>query len=350
MRPDKLTTQLTPLFKNIELIINKARFDAAATVGQILLERNWQIGASINVHILNEEKPEYGESIISSLSIKLGAQFGRGYSKSNLFNMVKFARLFPVDKFQTLSGKLTWSHIVELLAIEDEVKRNFYVEMCRLEQWDTRTLKKKIGLLTFERTAIAKKPTDVIQYEIEQVRQSNTLSPDLVFRDPYILDFLDLQPPYQEKDIESAIIRELENFLLELGSDFTFIARQKRITIDAEHYWADLVMYHRRLRSVVVFEIKNGTFNARDKGQLELYLRWYEKHETLEGENPPIGVVLCTDKSEAHIELLQLNKSNIRVAQIITTIPNKEQLEQRLKLIIEKARANASAQQLGTKK
>ena len=164
------------------------------------------------------------------------------------------------------------------------------------------------------------------------------MSPDLVFRDPYFLDFLSLKNHYSEKDLESAILAELQDFIVELGSDFAFMARQKRITIDNDDYYIDLLFYHRRLRCLVVIELKIGKFTAADKGQVELYLRWLEKNEMQQGENPPIGLILCTHKNEEHVELLQLDKSNIRVADYLTELPAKKILEDKLHQSIERAK------------
>lgn len=192
--------------------------------------------------------------------------------------------------------------------------------------------------MLYERTAISKKPDETIQNDLNLLKNSQKLSPDLIFKDPYFLDFLGLKNNYSEKDLESAILSELENFIVELGSDFGFLARQKRITIDNEDYYIDLLFYHRRLRCLVVIELKLGKFSAADKGQVELYLRWLEKHELLEGENPPIGLILCTDKNQEHVELMQLDKSNIRVADYLTELPDKKLLESKLHQSIENAK------------
>ena len=192
--------------------------------------------------------------------------------------------------------------------------------------------------MLFERTAISKKPDEVIAREMELLKDEKKLSPDLVFRDPYFLDYCGLTDVYSEKDLESAIIAELTRFIIELGSDFAFLARQKRITIDNRDYYLDLVFYHRRLRCLVAIDLKLGEFEAAFKGQMELYLRWLEKYEMAEGENLPIGLILCSGKNEEHIELLQLDKSNIRVAEYLTKLPDMKLLEAKLKQSIERAR------------
>ena len=210
--------------------------------------------------------------------------------------------------------------------------------MCKIDKWSTRTLENRIDSMLYERTAISKKPDETIIKELELLKNEQKLSPDLVFRDPYFLDFLGLKDTYSEKDIESAILAELQNFIIELGSDFCFMARQKRITIDNQDYYIDLLFYHRKLKCLVAIELKLGRFTAADKGQVELYLRWLEKYEQQEGENPPIGLILCSGKNEEHVELMQLNKSNIRVADYLTELPDKKILEQKLHQSIERAK------------
>jgi predicted nuclease of restriction endonuclease-like (RecB) superfamily len=233
---------------------------------------------------------------------------------------------------------LSWSHFVELIPIDDPLKRDFYAEMCRMERWNVRTLRHKIGHFLYERTAVSKKPDRLVEADIAALRDENRLTPDLVFRDPYFLDFLGLTQPYVEKDVEQAILRELEAFILELGSDFAFVARQKRIQVDDEDYYLDLLFYHRRLRRLVAVDLKLGKFQAADKGQMELYLRWLEKHDTRPGEDPPLGLILCADKSAEHVELLQLDRSGIRVAQYLTELPPRQLLEKKLHDAIRLAR------------
>ena len=180
--------------------------------------------------------------------------------------------------------------------------------------------------MLYERTAISKKPEETIRHEIAQLGESGQITPDLVFRDPYFLDFLNLRDSYSEKDLESAIVAELQRFIIELGSDFAFLARQKRISIDNRDYYLDLLFYHRRLKALVAIDLKIGEFDAAYKGQMELYLAWLEKHESVEGEDPPVGLILCAGKNPEHVELLQLHRSNIRVADYLTALPSKDVL------------------------
>ena len=253
--------------------------------------------------------------------------------------MLQFAGIFPKEEIVvTLSRELGWSHIIAILPVKDPLGRDFYAEMCRLERWSVRTLRQKIDGMLFERTALSKKPEHLIKQEIEVLRKEDKISTDLVFRDPYFLDFLGLQHSYSEKDLETAILREMESFLLELGVGFTFVARQKRITIDHEDYYIDLLLYHRKLQRLVAIELKLGKFKYTDKGQMELYLRWLEKYEKQAGEEAPLGLILCAGKSDEHIELLQLGKSGIRVAEYMTEMLPKKVLEQKLHNAIRVAR------------
>ena len=223
-----------------------------------------------------------------------------------------------------------WSHFIEIIPLKNDLQRDFYAEMCRVEQWSVRRLREKIGGMLFERTALSKKPVSLARLELAALRTEDKLTPDLVFRDPYFLDFLGLKGAYSEKDLEAAILKELESFILELGVGFGFVARQKRITVDDEDYYLDLLFFHRKLRRLVAVELKLGKFRAADKGQMELYLRWLEKHEKEPGEGPPIGLILCADKSDEHVELLQLGKSGIRVAAYLTELPPRKLLQQKL--------------------
>src|SRR4051812_34334510 len=238
----------------------------------------WSVGNRIRREILGERRARYGEQVVETLASELAAQYGRGFGRRNLFQMIRFTEAFPDRRIvQTLSAQLGWSHFIEIIPLDDPLKRDFYAEMCRLERWSVRTLRSRIGGMLFERTAIAKQSEEVIRRELESLRAEDQLTPDLVFRDPYVLEFLRLHGAYSEEDLEAAILRELEAFLLELGGDFTFVARQKRITVDKEDYYLDLLFFHRRLRRLVAVELKLEKFQAADKGQMELYLRWLNK-------------------------------------------------------------------------
>ena len=327
------------LLGDIRHLIEAAREQTARAVNSTLVIMYWQIGKRIREDVLQNERAEYGKEILQTLSAKLVEDYGRGFSPRNLANMTLFAEVFPDEQIvATLSRQLGWSHFVELIPLEDPLKRNFYAEMCRVERWSVRTLRHKVGHLLFERTAIAKKPAALIAQDIAALRDEDRLTPDMVFRDPYFLDFLGLTGHHLEKDVEDAILRELEAFILELGTDFAFVARQKRITVDGEDYYLDLLFYHRRLRCLVAIDLKLGKFQAADKGQMELYLRWLEQYEMQPSEEAPIGLILCADKSEEHVELLRLKDSSIRVARYLTELPPKKLLEKKLHDAISLAR------------
>jgi predicted nuclease of restriction endonuclease-like (RecB) superfamily len=329
----------SPLFHSIRELIEQSKQQIAVSVNAAMSLLYWQIGRRIKEEILQNKRAGYGEQIVQSLAAQLMLEYGKGFSKRNLFNMIQFASIFPDEEIVvSLIRQLSWTHILAIIPIEDPLKREFYIEMCRLEKWSVRTLRDRIQSMLFERTAISKKPELTIQADIELLKNEQTLSPDLVFRDPYFLDFLGLSDQYSEKDLEAGILAELQRFIIELGGDFAFMGRQKRITIDDRDYFIDLLFYHRRLKCLVAIELKIGEFEASYKGQMELYLRYLERHEQMEGENPPIGLNLCTGKNQEHIELLQVDQSNIRVAEYLTILPPQEVLQERLHRAVEIAR------------
>ena len=253
--------------------------------------------------------------------------------------MIKFFQEFPDrEKVATLSQQLTWSHFVELLPIEDALKRDFYAAMCKAEGWTVRTLRDRKNSMLYERTAISRKPEETVRADIMQLMNREKMSLDLFYRDPYVLDFLGLKDTYSEKDLENAILSELERFILEMGSDFAFLARQKHFVIDGKDYFIDLLFYHRSLRRLVLVELKLGAFEPEHKGQVELYLRWLKKNEMREGEDEPIALILCAEKSQETVELMELDKGSIHVAQYLTKMPPKELLEEKLAIAIANAK------------
>ena len=253
--------------------------------------------------------------------------------------MLQFAEVFPEERIVvSLIRQLSWTHIIALIPLKEPFQRDFYAEMCRVERWSVRTLRQKIDSMLYERTALSKKPEKLIRQELDALREGGRLSPDLVFRDPYFLDFLGLKDRYLEKDLEDAILRELEQFILELGAGFSFIARQKRIQVDSDDYYIDLLFFNRKLRRLVAIDLKIGDFKPADKGQMELYLRWLDKYERRKEENAPIGLILCAGKKHETVELLELEKSSIRVAEYLTELPPREVLEEKLHKAVEHAR------------
>lgn len=320
------------LLADIRNLITKARAQAARQLNSSLVILYWQVGKRIQTEILKNERATYGEQLIKNLANELCKQYGNNFNHRALFRMVKLAKCFPdEDVLVNLSQQLSWSHFIEITGIDDNLKQKFYTQLCRLEHWSVRELRKKIDGMLYERTAISQQPEDIIKESLNELQVKDELNQDIVFRDPYILDFLDLPANYSEETLENAILDELCNFLKELGTDFCFIARQKRITIDNDDYYIDLLFFHRGLKRLVAIELKLGKFTASHKGQVELYLRWLNKYERREGENEPLGLILCAEKKHEHIELLELDKSGIHVAQYLTELPPRNVLEEKLR-------------------
>jgi predicted nuclease of restriction endonuclease-like (RecB) superfamily len=323
--------QQKQLLGDIRALIEAAKNQVARTVNTGLVSLYWTIGKRIEQDVLQDKRAAYGKEIVQTLSGQLVAEYGKGFSAPGLFRMVKFVEKFSDPAIvATLSPQLGWSHFVELLPMEDPLKRDYYAEMCRLERWSVRTLRTKIGGMLYERTALSKKPVELAALELKKLRDDDRLTPDMVFRDPYFLDFLHLKGAFQEKDLEAALLREMESFVLELGEGFAFVARQKRLQIGDRDYWIDLLFYHRGLRRLVVIDLKLDRFKPEFKGQMELYLRWLDKHERGPGEESPIGLILCAGKSGEEVELLQLDQSGIRVAEYMTELPPRRLLEKKL--------------------
>lgn len=333
------------LLDDLRRLIEETRSAVAAAVNAGLTMLYWQVGKRVNDEILRGERAEYGKEIVVSVSRQLAAEYGNGFTEKNLRRMLQFAEIFPNDQIVvSLIRQLSWTHFVALIPLKDPLQREFYAEMCRIERWSVRTLRERIGSMLYERTAIARKPDQTIRQELAALRDADTLSPDLVFRDPYVLDFLNLKDTWSEKDLEASILREVESFLLELGAGFSFVARQKRMTIDNEDFYLDLLFYHRKLKRLVAIELKLEKFKAADKGQMELYLRWLERYEMEPGEAAPIGLILCTEGSHEQIELLRLDHTGIRVAEYLTELPPLELLQRKLHAAVQTARVKMEQQ------
>lgn len=336
------------LAADVRGMIEQTRGQVARVVNAGMTLLYWRIGRRIQVEVLGNQRAEYGKEIVQTLSAQLVAEFGSGFSAKNLRHMIRFAEVFSESAIvSTLSRQLGWSHFKEVIYLTNDLQRDFYAEMCRVENWSVRTLRAKIDPMLFERTAISKKPEEVAKADLAALRADDKLTPALVFRDPYILDFLGLRDRYLEKDLEDAILRELETFLLELGDGFTFQARQFRMQIDSDDFYLDLLFYHRRLKRLVAIDLKLGDFKAEFKGQMELYLRWLAKHEQQPGEDGPLGLILCAGKKEEQIELLELDASGIHVAEYLTALPPRELLHQKLHAAIEISRTRLENRQGG---
>jgi len=335
------------LFSEIKQLIEEARQTVAVVVNAATTVLYWNIGKRINNKILDNKRAEYGKEVVKKLSNELTQEYGKGWSEQQLRHCLRIAETFPDEKIvSTLCRQLSWSHLKTIMYLKDELRQEFYIEMSKVENWSVRTLNEKIDLMLFERTAISKKPEELIKKELSELREENKLSPDLVFRDPYFLNFLGLEDNYSEKSLEDAILRELEKFILELGQGFTFVERQKRMLIDGDSFKLDLLFYHRKLKRLVAIDLKLDRFKAKYKGQMELYLRYLEKFEIEKGEDKPIGLILCAEGSEEQIELLQLEESGIRIAEYLVDLPPKEVLQKKLHKVIELERQRLQMEKL----
>jgi predicted nuclease of restriction endonuclease-like (RecB) superfamily len=339
-RDDGMTQPPVPrtLLGEIRALIEEARRQVALVANGALTLTYWRIGKRLLAEHLTDGRAEYGQRVLESLARELEREFGKGFSYSALTRMARFAEEFPDEQILvTLLQELTWSHFLALLPLKNALAREFYAEMCRVEHWSVRDLRQRIDGMLFERTALSKHSEEVVRQELAALREGR-MSPSLVFRDPYLLDFLGLTGVYSEKDLESAILREMESVLLELGSGFCFVARQKRMSIGKDDFYLDLLFYHRRLRRLVAVELKLESFQPAHTGQMELYLRWLDKHERVPGEDAPLGLILCAGADAEQVELLQLDEKSIRVAEYLTELPPAQVLRERLHRAIAYAR------------
>jgi predicted nuclease of restriction endonuclease-like (RecB) superfamily len=319
------------LFEDIKLLIEETKLHVSKTILTSVTAMYWNIGNRINTDILANKRAEYGKQIVATLSRQLTIEYGNNYEVKNLRRMMQFAQVFnDTEIVATMWRQLSWSHFKVLIPLKNELARDFYAQMCCIEDWNVRTLQAKINSMLFERTAISKKPEELIKIELQNLRENKNFTPELVFKEPYILDFLGLKDTYSEKDLEQAILHDIEKFILEIGVGFSFVARQKRMIIDGEDYHLDLLFYHRKLKRLVAIDLKIGKFEPAYKAQMELYLRWLEKYETEADEQKPIGLILCASKSDELVELLQLDKSNIKVAEYFTEYLPEKLLKKKL--------------------
>ena len=336
------TLEQQSLITDLRQIIEQARSRVAATANYELTMMYWHIGERINREVLGNQRAEYGKQIVSTVATQLQEEFGKkGFEIRNIRRMMQFAVQFPLEQIVSqVATQLTWSHFVEVLPLKDDIAREFYITLAASEKWGRNRLRKEIDGMLYERTAIATKPDELIKKELSTLRDNDVMSPDLVFKSPYFLEFTGLKGMYSEKSLEDSLVAHLEQFIIELGNGFTFVARQKRMIIDGEDFYLDLLFYHRRLHRLIAIDLKKGRFKAQYKGQMELYLRWLEKNEMEPGEETPLGLLLCTEGGEEQIELLQLDKSGIKVAQYLTELPPREVLMHQIQKSLEAAKAH----------
>jgi predicted nuclease of restriction endonuclease-like (RecB) superfamily len=334
------------LVADIRQLIVEARRQTVASVNLGLTFLYWRIGRRIQREVLRNERANYGEQILVTLSRQLVMDYGRGYSEKNLRRMIQFADAFANEEIVvTLSRQLSWSHFSALLPLSQPLQREFYAEMARIEGWSVRMLRERIDSMLYERTALSKQPDALIRQQLSVLRNKGSVTPSLLLKDPYVFDFLDLKNRFLERDLEDAILRELETFLLELGAGFSFVARQKRIQLDGDDFYMDLLFYNRKLKRLVVVELKQGAFRPEYKGQMELYLRWLAQNEREPEENLPLGIILCANKNTEQIELLELGTAGIHVAEYLTVLPPPNILREKLHQAIETARARIEAKE-----
>ncbi len=324
------------LLSELSQLIEQSRQQLVSQANSTLTMLFWHIGKRINQNILQNKRAEYGKQIVPTLSAQLENKYGRNFEEKNLRRMLQFAEQFSDEEIVvTLSRQLSWSHFLTLLPLKSLEAKLFYAKASATQALGIRELRKQIAIKAFERTSIA---------NIQSIKTDNV--PINTFKDPYFLDFLGLQNTYLEKDLEEAILRELEAFILELGRGFAFVERQKRMIIDGEDYRLDLLFFHRQLKRLVAIELKLGKFEAAHKGQMELYLKWLNKYEKQEGENTPIGLILCAESSREQVELLEMHKDGIMVAEYWTELPPKKELEQKIHTLLLEAKERIERKKL----
>ena len=324
------------LFTELAQLIEQSQQQVVAQANSTLTLLFWQVGKRINENILQNKRAAYGKQIVPTVSAQLEERYGKNFTEKNVRRMVQFAEQFPdIEIVVTLSRQLSWSHFLVLIPLKSSEAKLFYAQAAATQTLGVRELRKQIDSKTFERTSIAN----------VQTKTSAGILPN-TFKDPYFLSFLGLQNTYLEKDLEAAILRELEAFILELGKGFAFVERQKRMIIDGEDFHLDLLFYHRHLKRLVAVELKLGKFEAKHKGQMELYLKWLNRYEKQEGELPPVGLILCAESSREQVELLEMHKDGIMVAEYWTELPPKKQLEQKIHSILIEARERLERKKL----
>ena len=328
------------LYADVCQIIDGTRSRIAVYVNSEVCHTNWLVGKRIKEDVLFNKRAEYGKQIIKNLSVQLTNRYGSGWSEKTLRHCLRSAETFSeADIVSAVQRQFSWTHLKIVMYISDPLARQFYMQMCQYEHWSTRELEEKIDSQLYERTAISRRSEEVIKQTLDANAEQQMLVPDLVFRSSYFLDALGLPNSFSEKDLESAILSQMQEFLNEMGTDFAFLARQKRITVDATDYYIDLLFYHRGLKRLVAIDLKLGKFKPEHEGQMRLYLRYLNQNEKREGEESPIGLILCSEGNTEHIEYLMLDEdSPIKVAQYYTQLPDKKILSEKLQRAIAIAR------------
>lgn len=327
------------LFHDIVKLIEDTRQHVAQTYNAAHVLLCWLIGERINTEVLQSKRADYGEGIVNALAMQLKLNYGKGYSRANLFRMIKFAKIYPDQEIvSTLSRQLSWSHFIIICGIEDHLKRDFLAEICRVQKWSVRVLQKQVNGMIYERIGLSKKPEAVIKMQINQLQHADEMTPEMTFKEPYFLEFIGAHNYTTEQELEDLILRNIMDFLQEMGSDFCFVTRQKRMSTGKKDRYLDLLFFNRRLRRLIAIDLKLGDFDPAYKGQMEWYLNWLDKNERLDYEEKPMGIILCAGKDHDDIEYLEMDKTGIHVAQYLTELPPKKVLEANLRKAIATAR------------
>ena len=328
LESEKTIFNTSNLVLELSSLIEDSKQKIAKVANSTLTLLFWKVGKRIKEEELKNERAEYGKQILSSVSRQLEMKYGRNFTEKNVRRMIRFAQEFSdYNILPPLAAQLSWSHFIELFPLKSKEAKLYYAQNCIEQKWGKRELRNQIQRKAYERT------------ELANIQFSNS-HPDLIntFKDPYVLDFLNLKNTYLENDLEKTILQELENFVLELGKGFAFMERQKRMIIDGDDFYLDLLFFNRTLKRLVAIELKLGKFEASHKGQMELYLKWLNKYEKQEGENEPIGLILCAESNKEQVELLEMHKDGIMVAEYLTVMPPKKEMEAKLHQLLVEAK------------
>ncbi len=325
---EKTPANTSNLVLELSSLIDQSKQQVAKVANSSLTILFWHVGKRIHEEVLNNERAEYGKQIITAVSAQLEAKYGRNFEEKNVRRMIQFANEFSdIEIVVPLARQLSWSHFLILIPLKSKEAKLYYAQHSVEQNWGKRELRNQIQRKAFERTELAN-------------LQFSTTQPDLLntFKDPYVLDFLHLKNTFLEHDLEKTILQELETFVLELGKGFAFMERQKRMIIDGDDFYLDLLFYNRTLKRLVAIELKLGKFEAAHKGQMELYLKWLNKYEKQEGENEPIGLILCAESNKEQVELLEMHKDGIMVAEYLSVMSPKQELEAKLHQLLVEAK------------
>ena len=325
-----LKVQENTIFEEIRKILQEARNRVYKTANSAMVEAYWNIGRIIVEKQEGNNKAEYGTALLKNLSKEMTKEFGKGFTVSNLKNMRQFYLTFP--KSYALRSELSWTHYRLLMRVENEKARNFYIEETIKSNWSTRQLERQITTFFYERILSSRDKEKVSQEIYKLEPQKN--QPEDIIKDPYVLEFLGLQKNinFLEKNLEQSLINHLQKFLLELGRGFSFVTRQKRITFDDRHFYIDLVFYNYILKCFVLIDLKIGDLTHQDLGQMQMYVHYYQEEMMNEGDNPPIGIVFCADKSDSIVRYtLPKGEKQIFASKYMLYLPSEEELSVELK-------------------